>query len=70
MQLYEEAKVQFIQEDLLFTGEDSPIYQLLLSVMGALAEFERSLIKERQKRIEITKKKVVHKGRTKALMVE
>jgi DNA invertase Pin-like site-specific DNA recombinase len=38
--------------------------------MGALAEFERSLIKERQKRIEIIKKKVVHKGRTKALIVE
>lgn len=42
-------KVQFIKENLLFTGEDSPMSNLLLSVMGAFAEFERSIIKERQR---------------------
>jgi DNA invertase Pin-like site-specific DNA recombinase len=31
-----------------FTGEDSPMANLMLSVMGAFAEFERSLIRERQ----------------------
>ena len=41
--------IQFIQENIVFTGEDSPMSQLLLSVMGAFAEFERALIKERQR---------------------
>lgn len=40
--------VQFVKESLTFTGEDSPMATLLLSVMGAFAEFERALIKERQ----------------------
>lgn len=30
-------------------GEDSPMSTLLLSVMGAFAEFERALIRERQR---------------------
>ncbi len=34
---------------LLFTGEDSPMDNLLLSVMGAFAEFERALMRERQR---------------------
>lgn len=64
-------QIQFIKENLIFTGEDSPISQLLLSVMGAFAEFERSLIKERQKEgIAMAKKKGVYKGRTKALTIE
>ena len=41
---------------------------LLLSIMGAFAEFERALIKERQREgIEIAKKKGSYKGRKKAL---
>jgi DNA invertase Pin-like site-specific DNA recombinase len=32
-----------------FTGEDSPMTNLLLSVIGAFAEFERALIRERQR---------------------
>jgi DNA invertase Pin-like site-specific DNA recombinase len=43
------VRVQFVKEGLLFTGEDSAMSKLLLSVMGAFAEFERSLIKERQR---------------------
>jgi DNA invertase Pin-like site-specific DNA recombinase len=42
------VKVRFLKESLTFTGEDSAMSNLLLSVMGAFAEFERSLIKERQ----------------------
>lgn len=65
------VQVQFIKENLVFTGEDSPMSQLLLSVMGAFAEFERSLIKERQKEgIAIAKNKGVYKGRSKALTQE
>ena len=57
-------KIQFIKENLIFTGEDSPMSQLLLSVMGAFAEFERSLIRERQKEgIAIAKAKGLFKGR-------
>lgn len=41
-------KVQFVKENLIFSGEDSPMSNLLLSIMGAFAEFERSLIRERQ----------------------
>ena len=40
--------VQFIKECLTFTGEDSLMANLLLSVMGAFAQFERELIRERQ----------------------
>jgi DNA invertase Pin-like site-specific DNA recombinase len=36
-------------EFLLFSGEDSPMANLMLSVMGAFAEFERALIRERQR---------------------
>lgn len=42
-------KVQFVKENLTFTGDDSPMSNLLLSVMGAFAEFERTIIRERQK---------------------
>ena len=62
------VKIQFVKEGLTFTGEDSPMSNLLLSVMGAFAEFERALIKERQREgIELAKKRGVYKGRKKAL---
>lgn len=38
------AAVEFVHEHLTSTGEDSPMATLMLSVMGAFAEFERSLI--------------------------
>jgi DNA invertase Pin-like site-specific DNA recombinase len=41
--------VQFIKEQLIFTGEDTVMANLLLSVTGAFAEFERVLIGERQR---------------------
>ena len=63
-----QVKVKFVKEGLEFTGEDSPMSNLLLSVMGAFAEFERSLIKERQMEgIALAKKRGVYKGRKKAL---
>jgi DNA invertase Pin-like site-specific DNA recombinase len=39
-------QVQFLKENLTFTGEDSPMANLLLSVMGAFAQFERELIRQ------------------------
>jgi len=43
------VQVEFAKEQLVFSGEDSPMAHLLLSVMGAFAEFERALIRERQR---------------------
>ena len=40
--------VQFVAEQLTFTAEDAPMATLLLSALGAFAEFERALIRERQ----------------------
>lgn len=34
-------RIEFVTENLIFTGEDSPMANLMLSVMGAFAEFER-----------------------------
>ena len=63
--------IQFIKESLTFTGEDSPMANLLLSVMGAFAEFERALIRERQlEGIALAKKRGAYKGRKKALSPE
>lgn len=60
--------VRFHKEGLVFTGEDSPMSQLLLNLLGAVAEFERSLIRERQQEgIEIAKRAGVYKGRRKSL---
>jgi len=57
-------KIQFIKESLTFTGEDSPMATLLLSVMGAFAEFERALIRERQlEGIALAKQRGAYKGR-------
>jgi DNA invertase Pin-like site-specific DNA recombinase len=41
-----DIKLRFVKENLIFNGEDSPMSNLLLSVMGAFAEFERALIRE------------------------
>jgi DNA invertase Pin-like site-specific DNA recombinase len=41
--------IVFVKENLAFTGEDSPMSNLLLSVMGAFAQFEKELIRERQR---------------------
>jgi len=60
--------VRFVKENLTFTGEDSPMATLLLSLLGAVAEFERSMIRERQREgIELAKKKGVYKGRKPSL---
>lgn len=62
------VSVQFVKESMTFTNDESPMAQLMLSVMGAVAEFERALIKERQKEgIAIAKENGVYKGRKKSL---
>lgn len=62
------VRIQFVKESLTFTGEDSPMSNLLLSVMGAFAEFERALIRERQREgVALAKQRGAYKGRKKAL---
>ena len=60
--------IEFVKEHLSFTGEDSPMANLMLSVMGAFAEFERSLIRERQREgIALAKQRGAYRGRKKSL---
>ena len=60
--------VEFVKEHLTFTGEDSPMSNLLLSMLGAVAEFERALILERQREgIALAKKEGKYKGRKRTL---
>ena len=60
--------VQFIKESMTFTAEENHIARLMLSIMGAFAEFERALSKERQREgIAIAKTNGVYKGRKPSL---
>lgn len=60
--------VEFVKENLRFVGEDSPMAILLLSLLGAVAEFERALILERQREgIELAKRQGKYKGRRRTL---
>ena len=62
------VRIEFLKEHLTFTGDDSPISKLMLAVMGAVHEFERALIKERQlEGIALAKKRGAFKGRKKSL---
>lgn len=63
--------MQFVKENLTFTGEESPMANLMLSVLGAVAQFERDLIKERQREgIALAKQRGAYTGRKKALPEE
>jgi DNA invertase Pin-like site-specific DNA recombinase len=60
--------VKFIKENLIFTGNDDPISTLMLQMMGAFAEFERTMIRSRQREgIDAAKKSGKHLGRPKVL---
>ena len=61
-------RIEFLKEHLSFTGEDSPMANLMLSVMGAFAEFERALIRERQREgIALAKQRGAYRGRKRSL---
>lgn len=58
--------IHYLKENITIdpNGNLSPISKLLLSMMGAVAEFERALIRERQAEgIALAKKRGVYKGR-------
>jgi DNA invertase Pin-like site-specific DNA recombinase len=56
--------IVFLKQGLTFSGEPTPMNRLLLTMLGAMAEFERALIRERQAEgIAIAKRKGVYRGR-------
>jgi DNA invertase Pin-like site-specific DNA recombinase len=60
--------VHFHKEQLLFTGEANPMQELMLSLLGSVAQFERSMIRERQREgIEKAKAAGVYTGRVKTI---
>jgi len=65
------VRIEFVKEALTFTGDDSPMAHLMLSVMGAFAEFERALLRERQREgIALAKQRGAYRGRRKTLSDE
>jgi len=67
------VSVQFVKENMSFTaGNDDPRSTLMFTMLSAFAQFERSLIKERQREgIALAKAKgTVYKGRKPALNTE
>lgn len=65
------VRVEFVKEQLSFTGDDTAMATLLLNVMGAFAEFERSLIRERQREgITLAKQRGAYRGRAPSLNAE
>lgn len=64
-------RIEFVKESLAFSGEDSPMANVMLSVMGAFAEFERALIRERQREgIAIARQRGAYRGRNRSLSDE
>ena len=61
--------VEFVKENLLFTlDESSPFSTLMLNLLGAFAEFERSMILDRQREgIAVAKAAGKYRGRQPAL---
>lgn len=58
--------IKFLKENILLdaSGTEHAMTRLLMSMLGAVAEFERSLIRERQREgIELAKKRSAYKGR-------
>lgn len=57
------VSVQFVKENMNFAGNDDPRSTLMFTMLAAFAQFERSLIKERQREgIELAKAKGKYKG--------
>ena len=62
------VSVRFLREGQTYSAKADPIAKLMLGLMGSVAEFERSIIKERQAEgIARAKARGVYKGRAKVL---
>ena len=62
------VEVQFLKEAQTYSRDSSPVSKLMLGLLGSIAEFERSLIRERQAEgIAKANERGVCKGRSKSL---
>lgn len=69
--LAKKVSVHFVKEGIIFNGDQSPMSDLLLSIIGAIAEFEHAIILERLREgIAIAKKAGKYKGRQSRLNKE
>ncbi|MCQ9337168.1 recombinase family protein [Corynebacterium phoceense] len=65
------VSVKFLKEAQIYSRDSSPIAKLMLGLLGSVAEFERSIIRERQAEgIAKAKARGVYKGRAKVLNAE
>ena len=65
------VSVEFVKNRLTFAGKADPMSKLMLTLLAAFGEFERELIRERQREgIAIAKAKGVYRGRKRALTPE
>ena len=66
-----EVSVKFLKEGQTYSLDSSPVAKLMLGLLGSVAEFERSIIRERQAEgIAKAKARGVYKGRAKVLNEE
>jgi DNA invertase Pin-like site-specific DNA recombinase len=64
------VEIRFVKDNLFFhpLQDRNPMTELMLNMLGSFAQFERDMIKERQREgIALAKAKGVYKGRKKAL---
>lgn len=67
----EGVTVKFLKEGMTFTGEENAMARFQLQMLGAVAELERNLIKERQREgIALAKARGVYRGRKAKLTPE
>jgi len=65
------VSVTFMKENLTFSGKRDPIAELMMTVLGGIAKFERALILERQREgIALARARGAYTGRKKALKPE
>ena len=66
-----DVSVKFLKEGQTYSLNSTPIAKLMLGLLGSVAEFERSIIRERQAEgIARAKARGIYKGRAKALTDE
>lgn len=64
----QDISVKFLKESQIYSLNSTPISKLMLGLLGSVAEFERSIIRERQAEgIARAKARGVYKGRAKVL---
>jgi len=62
--------IEFVKEKLVFDGKADSVGMLMLQIMGAVSEFERAMILERQREgIRIAQAKGTYRGRKASLSV-